>query len=414
MPARSWGCRPLVAPVDRRRQGPSADLLRGGRRSRRSSYRPTTQPATRSSPTTGPTTAASPWRDTYNTGGLGGVLTGSVVDHLASQGSLTYDQRQRAALRRQRRQQHRVGLLGPGRPAHVAPGGELGWGVPGERGGARQPRLRPQRRERRVGPGLCRAFGHLVPLPGSNRALGLDPTATPQFTNTPGQVAFSPDGSQLIVTTKANGNDIDVFGVGFFGLLSPSPVVNSEPGAVPFAVTFDPAGHLVVAEAGSGALATFTLNRGRDGDPIDAVGTGQAATCWVAPAGGFFYASNAGSATVSGVPGWRQRPAHPARDDDAPTREQLTPRPRPTGSSSTSRPVGTGSSTSSRSTPTEPSAEIGSVDRGGRGGWRRHRRLLDGSPTTDGARADRGAVRRVRGSAPPCPVRPHSRPGPRW
>jgi DNA-binding beta-propeller fold protein YncE len=28
---------------------------------------------------------------TYNTGGLGGQLTGSVVDHLASQGSLTYD-----------------------------------------------------------------------------------------------------------------------------------------------------------------------------------------------------------------------------------------------------------------------------------------------------------------------------------
>ena len=29
---------------------------------------------------------------TYNTGGLGGELSGSVVDHLASQGSLTYDQ----------------------------------------------------------------------------------------------------------------------------------------------------------------------------------------------------------------------------------------------------------------------------------------------------------------------------------
>src|SRR5450755_1144620 len=30
---------------------------------------------------------------TYSTGGLGGVLAGSVVDHLASQGSLTYDRR---------------------------------------------------------------------------------------------------------------------------------------------------------------------------------------------------------------------------------------------------------------------------------------------------------------------------------
>ena len=30
---------------------------------------------------------------TYNTGGLGGVLNGSAVDHLASQGSLAYNQR---------------------------------------------------------------------------------------------------------------------------------------------------------------------------------------------------------------------------------------------------------------------------------------------------------------------------------
>jgi len=37
----------------------------------------------------------------------------------------------------------------------------------------------------------------LVALPGSHRALGLDPNATPQFTTTPGQVAFTADGSQL-------------------------------------------------------------------------------------------------------------------------------------------------------------------------------------------------------------------------
>ena len=57
-------------------------------------------------------------------------------------------------------------------------------------------------------------FGHLLPLPGSTRQLGLDASATPEFVNTPGQVGFSPDGSKLIVTTKANGNDIDVFDVG--------------------------------------------------------------------------------------------------------------------------------------------------------------------------------------------------------
>jgi DNA-binding beta-propeller fold protein YncE len=89
----------------------------------------------------------------------------------------------------------------------------------------------------------------LVRIPGSHRALGLDPNATPQFTTTPGQVAFTPDGTQLLVTTKGNGNDIDVFGVGFGGLLSARPAVNAEPGAVPFAISFDPFGHLVIAEA---------------------------------------------------------------------------------------------------------------------------------------------------------------------
>jgi hypothetical protein len=33
---------------------------------------------------------------------------------------------------------------------------------------------------------------------------------------------------------------------------------------------------------------------------IDSVATGQAATCWVAPAGGALYASNAGSASLTG------------------------------------------------------------------------------------------------------------------
>ena len=38
---------------------------------------------------------------------------------------------------------------------------------------------------------------------------------------------------------------------------------------------------------------------------IDSVGTGENATCWVARVGGTFYASNAGSASVSGYRiGW--------------------------------------------------------------------------------------------------------------
>jgi 6-phosphogluconolactonase (cycloisomerase 2 family) len=143
-------------------------------------------------------------------------------------------------------------------------------------------------------------FGRLVPIPGSARSLGLNPSASPQFTNTPGQVAFSPGGTQLIVTTKANGNDIDVFGVGPDGALSPSPVVNAEPGTVPFAIAFDPAGQMVIADAGTNALSTFALSPGGSLTALDSAGTGQSATCWVASDGTLEFASNAGSGTISG------------------------------------------------------------------------------------------------------------------
>jgi 6-phosphogluconolactonase (cycloisomerase 2 family) len=241
-------------------------------------------------------------RHTYATGGLGGVLTGSAVDHLASQGSLTYDQRNNLlyavnagsntvsvfSVWGDQLTLRQVVNSGGSFPVSVAVHGNLVYVVNAENGGTVQ--------------GYVVIFGHLVPLPGSGRALGLNAAATPQFTNTPGQVAFSPNGSQLIVTTKANGSDIDVFGVGFFGYLSASPVVNAEPGAVPFGVTFDQAGHLVVAESSSTtpAVATFALNHNGTVTQLDLVPTGKAATCWIAPAGGFLYASNAGSAALSG------------------------------------------------------------------------------------------------------------------
>jgi 6-phosphogluconolactonase (cycloisomerase 2 family) len=237
---------------------------------------------------------------TYNTGGLGGVLTGSVVDHTASQGSLTYDPVDSQlyavnagsnsvsvfSVRGDQLTLRQVVSSGGTFPVSVAVHGNLVDVLNAENGGSVV--------------GFIAYPGHLFRLPYADRALGLDPTATPQFVNTPGQVAFSPDGAQLVVTTKANGSDIDVFGVSFTGYLSPTPVVNAEPGQVPFGVSFDPAGDLVVANAGSDSLATYRLNRNGTVAEIDAVPTGQAATCWVAPAGRFFYASNAGSASVSG------------------------------------------------------------------------------------------------------------------
>jgi DNA-binding beta-propeller fold protein YncE len=140
----------------------------------------------------------------------------------------------------------------------------------------------------------------VLPIPVAHRALGLDPNTTPQFTTTPGQVAFSPDGSRLLVTTKGNTNAIDVFRVGPFGVLS-APVVNTLPDAVPFAVTFDAAQRLVVAEAGPNAGATFALHADGTIAPIGSAVTGGSATCWIVDVNGRFYLSNAGSGTLSTI-----------------------------------------------------------------------------------------------------------------
>jgi DNA-binding beta-propeller fold protein YncE len=235
----------------------------------------------------------------YATGGLGGQLEGSVVDHLASQGSLAYD-RDAGLLYAVNAGSNTISVFsvfgdhlvlrqvlssGGSFPVSIAVDQGVVYVLNAENGGWVQ--------------GYFNTFGHLLAIPGSGRALGLNPTASPQFTNTPGQIAFSPDGSKLIVTTKENGSDIDVFRVFGFGHLSQTPVVNPEPGTVPFAISFDQGGNLVVAEA-AGALASFRMNWNGTLTQLDSVKTEQAATCWVAAAGSRFYASNAGSASLSG------------------------------------------------------------------------------------------------------------------
>jgi 6-phosphogluconolactonase (cycloisomerase 2 family) len=237
---------------------------------------------------------------TFATGGKGGALTGAVVDFLASQGSLAYDRndgllyavnagsdtitvfRVVGGDRLSRRQ-----VIGSGGsfPVSVAVRGNVLYVLNARSGGSVQGYLR---------------FGDaLVRIPGWHRSLGLDPTASPEFTNTPGQVAFTPDGRKLVVTTKANGSNIDVFDVNRFGGLSAAPVVTADPGQVPFAVSFDAGNHLVVAEAAN-AVATFTVNADGTLALVDREQTGQAATCWIVRDGSAFYVSNAGSANLSG------------------------------------------------------------------------------------------------------------------
>ncbi|HEY6502116.1 MAG TPA: hypothetical protein VIZ20_21990, partial [Streptosporangiaceae bacterium] len=236
----------------------------------------------------------------YATGGLGGILGGSVVDHLASQGSLSYDSGHGLlyavnagsdtitvfAVRGRHLVRQQVIGSGGSFPVSVTTRGDVVYVLNARDGGSVQGFLRE-------GPALVR-------VPSWHRALGLDATETPEFTSTPGQVAFTPDGTKLVVTTKNNGNDIDVFGLTPAGAPSAAPVVNADPGAVPFAVSFDSGGHLAVAEAGTNSVATFTVGHNGKLTLVNRAATGQMATCWITRDGSLFYASNAGSASVSG------------------------------------------------------------------------------------------------------------------
>jgi 6-phosphogluconolactonase (cycloisomerase 2 family) len=236
----------------------------------------------------------------YGTGGLGGVLTGSVVDHLASEGSLVLDREHRTlyavnagsdtvtvfGVHGDRLARRAVVPAGGTFPVSIATHGDLVYVLNARDGGSVQ--------------GFRRTDGGLTPVPGSHRALGLDASASPEFVNTPGQVAFSPDAARLLVTTKANGNQVDVFGVGRTGSLTATPTVTTLPGAVPFALTWDRLGRVVLAEAGTSSVATFRLDRQGVLHAVDSVATGQIATCWIVGSRDRFFASNAGSATVSG------------------------------------------------------------------------------------------------------------------
>ncbi|MEY9931760.1 6-phosphogluconolactonase (cycloisomerase 2 family) [Catenulispora sp. GP43] len=249
---------------------------------------------------------------TYDTGGLGGVLDGSMVDHLASQGSLTYDRENKLlyavnagsdtvsvfAVYGDLLRLRQVVPSGGTFPVSIAVHDDTVYVLNALDGGSVQ--------------GYTVEDGRLLPRRDWNRPLGLDPNATPQFTNTPGQVGFADWGRKLIVTTKANGDNVDVFALDDDGAPAPAPVVNNLPAAVPFAFTTDPkTGTLYVTEAGPNAVASFRINRDGTLAPLRTAATGQQATCWITAVGDLLYVSNAGSATVSIYRAGRDGSLHP-------------------------------------------------------------------------------------------------------
>jgi hypothetical protein len=235
----------------------------------------------------------------YSTGGNGGATNGSVVDHEASQGSLAYDRRAGLLyavnpgsntitvflVRGDRLLRSQVISSGGQFPVSIAFHGNQVF-VLNAWGGASIA-------------GFLRFGGYLIPVPAWTRDLNLGTSPSTIFTGTPGQVGFTPGGSQLVVTTKNATNAVDVFADGLLGPAA-QPTVNSLPGTVPFGFTFDQYGHLALVETGAGAVATFAIAPDGTLTQLGSAATGQAATCWIAAAPeGTLYASNAGSATES-------------------------------------------------------------------------------------------------------------------
>ncbi|MDX3311272.1 beta-propeller fold lactonase family protein [Streptomyces sp. ME08-AFT2] len=236
----------------------------------------------------------------YATGGKGGDQVDAPTDSLASQGSLVYDRGSHLLLavnagsgtvtsfrvEGQKLTNRRVVRSGGDFPSSVAVSGNLAYVMNAGGAGSVQ--------------GFRITAGGLVPLSGSYRSLGLRNDKVPLFSSSPGQVAFTPGGRELVVTTKS-ANTIEVFPIHRDGRPAHRAKVNRSAGGVPFAITFDKAGRMLVAEAEKSTVSTYkVLADGGLKVVQEPLPNGQNTLCWLERAGDFFYGGNTGNSTVTG------------------------------------------------------------------------------------------------------------------
>ncbi|MEV0221674.1 beta-propeller fold lactonase family protein [Streptomyces sp. NPDC050704] len=237
----------------------------------------------------------------YETGGKGGHQTDAPTDSLASQGSLVYDDRSGMLLavnagsgtvtsfrvRGQKLSDPQVVDSGGEFPASIAVSGKVAYVMNAGGAGSVQ--------------GFKITEKGLKPLKGSHRSLGLENEDVPLFSSSPGEVEFTPDGRNLVVTTKSN-NTVEVFPMKRGGLPAvDEPVVSDSAGGVPFAISFDPAGRMLVAEAEKATVSTYKVRRdGKLKVVQEPLANGQETLCWLERAGDFFYGGNTGNSTVTG------------------------------------------------------------------------------------------------------------------
>lgn len=145
--------------------------------------------------------------------------------------------------------------------------------------------------------GFSVADGALRPLAHSTRPLSGDATG-------PAQIAFTPDGTQLVVTEKAT-SSIDLYGLDRRGVPTSRTVVPSS-GATPFGFAFDRRGRLVVSEAGASTASTYVVRPGALRTISASVATTEAAACWVVTTddGRYVYTGNGGGS--NSITGFRE------------------------------------------------------------------------------------------------------------
>ncbi|MEU9245288.1 hypothetical protein [Streptomyces sp. NPDC048385] len=237
---------------------------------------------------------------TYATGGKGGDQVDAPTDSLASQGSLVYDRGSSLLLAvnagsgtvtsfrvEGRKLTHRrVVRSGGDFPSSIAVSGNLAYVMNAGGAGSVQ--------------GFRITANGLEPLSGSSRSLKLKNDKVPLFSSSPGQVAFTPGGRELVVTTKS-ANTIEVFPMRRDGRPAHRAKVNDSAGGVPFAITFDKAGRMLVAEAEKSTVSTYkVLADGSLKVVQKPLANGQNTLCWLERAGDFFYGGNTGNSTVTG------------------------------------------------------------------------------------------------------------------
>lgn len=134
---------------------------------------------------------------------------------------------------------------------------------------------------------------HLTPIPGSTHSLST-------FNAQPAQVLFTRDGSKILVS-ELTSNHLSVFHVNQNGTVT-EPIVNNSYGQGPLGAYFLSSGILLVTEADSNALSSYSMsNEGVLHVISGSVPNGYKTACWVVTTSDerFAYVTNTLSGTIS-------------------------------------------------------------------------------------------------------------------